>query len=565
MRVTLEDVHEAESGRRARTLVLATVCISVFLINVDNTILNVALPTAGAELEASITDLQWVVDGFALPFAALLIAAGAAADRFGHRLVLLCGLGVLGAFALVGAFATDVGLLIGARVAMGIGAAMIFPSTLAILTRVYLDPTDRAKAIGAWTAVAGLAVASGPLVGGLLLQHFWWGSVLLVNVPIAVLGFVGVVRWVPETRTEARRPADVVGMVLSTVALTAIVWAVIEGPRWGWTAPSTLGVAAAGLVAMAAFVIRERSTPEPMIDLGVFKSPRLSAGAGAILAAFFALIGFIFLASPYLQLVLDYGTLAAGACIVPASVGIGVGSGAAPALARRYGARTVIAAGLALMCVGFAVATRLETDSSLLRFLFSLALIGFGVGLTTAPATELIVAAVPPGMAGVGSAINDTSRELGAALGVAVLGSVAASTYRTGLDVGPALSDGVVQNARESLPYALEVAARLPTDQARTLTAAATSAYVDALAVISLIAAVTVALALVSVAMSAALDRRRTRTPRVDRVRTPDVVRVRTADDHAGTAGSARTADPRSDPVPPTSHHHSQSPSKEKS
>jgi EmrB/QacA subfamily drug resistance transporter len=481
--------------------VLVTACLALFLVNVDNTVVNVALPSIGTELGASTTDLQWVVNGFALAFAGLLFAAGALGDRFGHRRVLVAGLALLGGAAAVGAMSTTVGALVAARAVMGVGAALVFPATLAILTVSHPDPRERARAIGVWSAVAGLAVAAGPLLGGALLQHFWWGSVLLVNVPLAAVAVLAAVALVPETREERPRPLDVPGIVLSVAGMTALVVAIIEGPRWGWVSPGTLTAAAAAAALLALFVVRQRRAVHPMLDPRLAAHPGLRVGVLAISTAFFALLGLVFLATQYLQVVRGYDTLAAGACIVPAAVGIGIGSGAAPGIAARMGARPVMAAGLAVAAAGMATATALDTDSPLWVFLVAVALLGIGVGSTTAPATDLIVGAVPRTMAGVGSAINDTTRELGGTLGVAVLGSVAVSVYRRRLEAGAdGLSAPAVAAARES--PAAAAAPGLDPQQAERLLTVTQAAFVDGLDIVAVVGAIVLAAAALLVALT---------------------------------------------------------------
>lgn len=499
---------------------LVAMCASLFLVNVDNTVVNVALPTIGERLAASTTDLQWVVDAFAVVFAGFLFAAGGLGDRFGHRRVLLTGLTVLGAGALAGAFASPVGVLIGARAVMGFGAALTFPATLAILTAVYREPAQRARAIGVWTAVAGLAVAVGPLLGGWLLQTFWWGSVLLVNVPIAAVAVIAVGLLVPEVRQPRPRPLDVAGAVLSIAAISTAVIAIVEGPRLGWASVTVLGCSGAAVLLGAGFVWRARTAAAPMLDLRLFADRGLRIASAGIAVAFFALLGFVFLATQYLQLVLGYGTLAAGACIVPAAVGIGVGSGVAPALAARLGARTVIAGGLALLALGLAMAGTLRVDSPLPVFATAIALIGFGVGAATAPGTELIVAAVPRTMAGVGAAINDTTRELGGALGVAIIGSIAVSVYRHNLTDLTGLPAATMSVAQDSLAAALQAANAAP-DRSQALADAAREAFVAGFATASWAAAAAVAVIAATVAVSA-FRSQPTRVPTALPAATPD-------------------------------------------
>ena len=267
---------------RRRWLILAVLSVSVFLVVVDNTIVNVALPTLNRELGASVSELQWIVDAYSLVFAGLLLAAGGLGDRLGRKGAMQVGLVIFGVTSALGAFATNSGQLIAARGAMGIGAALIFPATLAILTNVFTEPTERAKAIGAWAAVSGLAVAFGPITGGFLLEHFWWGSVFLVNVPIVVVALVAGALLVPTSRDPEVGRFDVLGMLLSISAVGLLVLTVIEGPHWGWTSTATLAGFGGAALLGTAFVIWELRVATPLLDVRVFRSARFSAAAGAI-------------------------------------------------------------------------------------------------------------------------------------------------------------------------------------------------------------------------------------------------------------------------------------------
>ena len=422
-----------EQDRRSPWAVLAVLCTSVFIIVVDGTIVNVALPTFVRELGATTSQLQWIVDAYVLVFAGLLMAAGSVGDRFGRKGVLQIGLAVFALTSIGAAFAGTAGHLIAWRAAMGIGGALIFPATLALLVNVFTVPKQRAVAISVWAATSGLAVALGPVTGGLLLRHFWWGSIFLVNVPVIVIAMALVGRMVPTSRDTTVHRFDPLGIVLSIAGVGVLVWAVIEGPHHGWlSAESALafGLAAALLVG---FVWWERRSDHPMLDVTVFRNMRFTAGSLAVSFAFFALFGFIFMVTQYFQFVRGYDTLEAGIRTVPFALFTGIAAPLSAKLAHRFGTKGVVAAGLLSMSLGFAWTTTLQVDTSYWVIVGQMMLMGGGLGLVNAPATESIMGSLPPEKAGVGSAVNDTARELGGTLGVAIVGSLFASVYASKL------------------------------------------------------------------------------------------------------------------------------------
>ncbi len=458
--------------------VLAVVALAVFIGNVDGTIMNVALPTLSRDLGATTTELQWIVDAFALVFSGFLFASGTLGDRFGRRRLLVTGLAVFGACSLAGAWSSSTTELIALRAGTGLGAALLFPATLAIISDVYRDPSSRAKAIGIWGAVAGLAVAIGPVLGGWLLEHFWWGSVLLVNVPICAVAIVAVLVVVPPSRDPDASKLDLGGGVLSVALVTTVVWTIIEAPDAGWSSTRTLVGFAVAVLLLGGFVVYEIHHASPMLDLRLFRSPDLVAATLAISIAFVALLGFIFGVSQYLQLVQGYSTLAAGVRIVPIAVAVAVSSAMAPGIAATFGARRAATAGLAVMAAGLGLATALSPTSGYGLVAAALVFIGFGVGLTTTPSTNLIMGAVPHTQAGVGSALNDATRELGGTFGVAILGSLLVSGYRQGVANLPSGTPPVARRAiTDSLGSASTVAHALPAGLATRVTAQARQAF----------------------------------------------------------------------------------------
>lgn len=484
---------DSDPVHRRRWLILAVLCLSLFLVVVDNTIVNVALPTLARDLGATTSQLQWIVDAYSLVFAGLLLAMGGLGDRFGRKGALQLGLLAFAAMSTAAAFAQSAGQLILARGAMGIGAALVFPATLAILTNVFTDPTERAKAIGAWAGVSGLAVALGPITGGWLLAHFWWGSVFFVNLPIVALALVAGQAVLPTSRDTTAGRLDVGGFVLSIAAVSLLVYTVIEAPRHGWTDMQTLGGLLAAGALLAGFVRRERTVADPLLDVGVFANPRFAAASGAVTVSMFALFGFIFLITQYLQFVRGYDTLSAGVHTLPFAVAAGLTAPTGARLALRFGTKTVVAGGLGLMTAGFLLASALAADASYWRAVVpAMVLIAAGLGLVGAPSTEAIMGALPAEKAGVGSAVNDTTRELGGTLGVAIVGSVFASLYGSrladalaGLPVPPAAAAA----ARESMAAAMALVAQAPEAAQAPLAAAARQAFMDGLAAGSKVAA----------------------------------------------------------------------------
>jgi EmrB/QacA subfamily drug resistance transporter len=486
---------DAELIHRRRWLILAVLSVSVFLVVVDNTIVNVALPTLNRELGATVSELQWIVDAYSLVFAGLLLAAGGLGDRVGRKGAMQVGLVIFGAMSALGAFATTSGQLIVARGLMGVGAALVFPATLAILTNVFTEPAERAKAIGAWSAVSGLAVAVGPVTGGFLLEHFYWGSVFFVNVPIVVFALVAGWLIIPTSKDPDSGRFDLLGTILSIAGVGLLVFTVIEGPRWGWGSVTTLTGFAVAAVLLVLFVLWELRTRSPLLDVRVFRNAAFSSAAAAISISSFAMFGFVFLATQFFQFVMGYSTLSAGLHTMPFAVFVGVTAPLGARAALHFGPRRVVSGGLGLMAAGLAVYSQLDAESAYFGpVLFSMALIGIGLALVFAPATETVMGSLPKEKAGAGAAVNDTTRELGGTLGVAVVGSVFASVY------GPKIAEALgqfpvpveaVTQARESVAAALAIAGdpAVPDGVGQMLQGAATSAFVDGQAVACLVAA----------------------------------------------------------------------------
>jgi EmrB/QacA subfamily drug resistance transporter len=471
-----------ETIYRRRWWTLGVLSLALLVIGVDNTILNVALPSLREDLDASGSQLQWIVDSYLLVFAGILLTAGSLGDRFGRRRALTAGLGVFGLGSVAAALSGTADQLTASRALMGLGAAFIMPSTLSILTNVF-PARERARAIAIWAAASGIGVAIGPVSGGFLLEHFSWGSVFLVNIPFVLAALLAVRPLVPESRDPAAPRLDVLGAALSVGALTTLVWAIIEAPAHGWTSLPILGaLAGAGLFA-AAFTAHELRTPHPMLDVRLFRNRRFSGASGAIALVFFALMGAIFFLTQYLQSVLGYTPFEAGVRVIPVALALVVGAGLSTRLTARIGTKLVVAGGLTTLSGGLLLLSTAGADSGYGLVAGVLTLMGLGMGAAMAPATDSVMGALPLDKASVGSAMNDASRMVGGALGVAVLGSVLASGYRSELDV-TGLSPAAAGAARDSLGGALHVAGG-----AGPLVDSAQSAFVSGMTTASLVAA----------------------------------------------------------------------------
>jgi EmrB/QacA subfamily drug resistance transporter len=443
-----------------KRLVLTVLSLAAFVISLDTTIVNVALPSLVAQLHATTTDLQWVVDAYSLTFAALVLAAGSLSDRFGRRGFLLAGLGLFGAASLAGSFATSAGELIVARAAMGVGAAMIFPATLSLLRNLFTDRRERAKAIGLWGATTGIGIALGPIVGGWLLERFWWGAVFVVMAPAAAVIFALVVVAVPTSRDPAVPRLDAPGLLLSTATVGLLIYTIIEAPGYGWTSGRSVVGYLLCVALLAAFVLTERGSPHPMLDVSMFANLRFSAASGAVTVAFFALSGFIFLVTQYFQFVKGYSPLQTGVRLLPVATLVAASSLLGTRLALRAGNKAVVAAGMLLLAIAFTWISTASAATGYLQIALQMVVLGSGMGLTSAPATEAIMGVVPAAKAGVGSAVNDATRLLGGALGVAVIGSVYSTLFSQRIaalfETLPASS---VHSAQASIGAAIQVAA----------------------------------------------------------------------------------------------------------
>ncbi len=465
-----------QTGLTNRWRILAIMCSCLVLVVAGVSSLNLAIPSIIADLQPSATETLWIVDGYALVFAGLLLPAGALGDRFGRKGALLIGLAIFIAGALWAAWSGDATWLIIARGSMGVGAALIMPATLSIIISVF-PPDERAKAIAIWAGFAGAGGAIGIIGGGALLEFFWWGSVFFINVPIAIIAGALIAAVVPTSRDEHATPLDPVGSLLSIAGLGALVYAIIEGGDRGWGAGITIGSFIAAIVLLGAWVAWESSTANPMLNPSLFRRIPFSMGSLTIVAGFAVMFGMFFLLTQYFQFVQGHSPLAAGVRNLPFAITMIIVSPRSPALAGRIGKRGAITIGLVIQAIGFVILAFHQVDTPYLVTAIAICLLAAGMALLMPAASEAIVSSLPPSKAGVGSAWNDSTREIGGALGIAVLGTLLSTGYRSGVeDAASQLPNELGEFVTEGIGPAFRVAetAGLP-----ELIAPAREAFVD--------------------------------------------------------------------------------------
>jgi EmrB/QacA subfamily drug resistance transporter len=452
---TIDADHGAE-GHPQRWFILGILCTCLVLIVAAVSSLNIAIPSIQDSLDASQTELQWIIDSYALVFAGLLLPAGALGDRYGRKWMLLGGLGVYGVTAVIASASDSPAQLIAMRALAGVGAALIMPATLSLLTSVF-PPHERGKAIAVWAAFAGAGGAIGVLSSGILLDHFWWGSVFFITVPIVAVAMIFVLAIVPNSKDPDGHPLDPIGSALSIIGLVSLVFAIIEGPERGWGDPLIVGGFVLAAVGLAAFVTWERRARFPMLDPAYFRVPRFSVSAMTITVTFFVMFAMFFSLSQYFQFVRSYSPLKTGFAILPFALTMVVVAPRGPKVQQRITVRGTIAVGMALVGVGAALLAFIGPDTPYVLVVGSIMLMALGAGLAMPSATTGIMASLPMSKAGVGSAVNDTTREVGGAVGIAVVGSVLASVYRAGLDDAEAmLPAGSRDVARDNIGAAVK-------------------------------------------------------------------------------------------------------------
>ena len=431
---------------------------SLFIVYLDSTILNVALPTLQRDLHASLSGLQWVADAYLLVVSSLLLLAGSAADRLGRKRVFLVGLAGFGLGSLLCSLAPDTGSLIGLRMLQGIGGSMLTPVSLSIVRNTFHDPTERAHAIGIWSGIFGVATAAGPIVGGVLVSAIGWRSIFWLNVPICAAMIAATVRYVPESRAPRPRRVDVPGQLLMIAALGSLTYAVIQGPVAGWTAMPVLALFAIAALAVAAFVIVERRTAEPLIELRFFRSRPFTGACVIAVLSFIVLGGFLFVFAVYLQEARGDSPLTAGLSLLPATLVMAAAAPVAGQLLARRGPRLPLVASGLCIAAGLSLLLGLGPGTSYGWLAVALAVLGAGLGLVNPPITNAGVSGMPPAQAGVASAVISVTRQVGSLLGVAVMGDMVTSGVRSGMAAWP---DAAALSAATHGPWALGVACGL--------------------------------------------------------------------------------------------------------
>jgi len=454
------DIDPAVHARR--WWVLAVLCVSMLVIVMDNTILNVAIPKLINDLNATNSQVQWIIDSYTIVFAGLLLTTGSLSDRFGRKGALQVGLVMFAAGSVLSALATSAPQLIATRAFMGIGGALIMPSTLSLLTNTFRDPKERGRAIGIWAGFSGVGVAAGPLVGGVLLKHFSWSSVFWVNIPIGLTALVAGAFLLPKSREDRSDRLDPIGSLLSIVGLATFLYGVIEVPGKGFSNGDVLAGFGLGILAITAFILWERHTDHPMLDMKFFKNPRFTAANTAVTLTFFAMFGSLFLMTQYWQFVHGYSPLEAGVRLIPYAFGMMIMAPLSSRLVERIGSKRVITIGLGVVTVALIALSFLQRDTPYALAIIPFVMMSTGIGLVMPPATESIMGSLPRDKAGVGSAVNDTTRQMGGAVGVALIGAVVSSIYASEVTSAArrfGVSGSDLAEAKSSLGGGLKIAA----------------------------------------------------------------------------------------------------------
>jgi EmrB/QacA subfamily drug resistance transporter len=490
-------IDPVQYARRWKTL--GVLSLSLVIIGLDTSILNVALPTLQDEFNASASTLQWMVDSYLLVFAGLLLVFGTLGDRFGRKLALQAGVSIFGLASLAAPLAGSAGQVVAVRAAMGVGAALIMPATLSIIANVFTGE-ERGKAIGIWAALAAVGIGLGPLAGGLLLEWFDWWSVFMVNVPFAAAALLLGIRYVPESRDPRPGSFDLLGAGLSTAGFSILVYAIIEAPEKGWTSGLVLGSFVASIALLGAFIAWERRIAEPMLDLGFFRNARFSVGTAAVSGAFFALFGGIFALTQYLQFAHGYSAIEAGAVMAPMALGLMLGAGSSSKAVARLGTSRVVAAGLFGVALMLALTILWDPSTSALVLVAWFFVLTLAMGWVMAPATEAVVGAVPAAKSGVASATNTVARMVSGALGVAIIGSLISSLYSNKVEGSlGGLPAPLQTRAEDSIGAANAIAAQLPPRAASDLLATTADAFTQAMGIGLAVGAALVAAAAVLV------------------------------------------------------------------
>jgi EmrB/QacA subfamily drug resistance transporter len=487
---------------KKRWIALGFLAFSLLVISLDNTVLNLALPSISRDLGATVNGLQWIVDAYTLVFAALLLTMGSLGDRFGRKYLLQGGLVVFGIFSLGAALSKSTGTLIAMRALMGIGGATIMPTTLSILTATFRDPKESAQAIAFWAATFSLGTGIGPLVGGYLLEHYHWSSVFYINLPVVVIGLVGGYFFITNSRAEQLRKIDIPGCILSLTGLFALVYGIIQAGIDGWNAQNVLIAFGIALVLLTLFALWERRTPQPMLPLKFFKNMSFTGANVALTLVAFSMFGVFFFMSQFLQTVQNYSALEAGVRLLPMAVAAFIGAVSSARIALKIGTKFTVALGIFIASAGlFYLYLIAAVNITYLSIAIGMIITALGMGITMSPATNSIMGSIPVDEAGVGSAMNDTTRQIGGALGVAILGTLFTSTYVMRIDntLGQSLPSQALTVIRGGIQGAHLLAKQQPPAVGQLIIIKADQAFTYSMAHTLLIASIIMAVAAVLV------------------------------------------------------------------
>lgn len=467
---------------RRRWWTLVVIAISVLIIVIDATIINVALPTLQRELNTTGSELQWIINAYIMVFGALMLTTGALGDRLGRKHMLQAGIIIFGGASLGAAFASSGVQLIIWRTIMGVGGAMILPATLAIITNVF-PREERGRAIGAWAGMNAIGIALGPIIGGLLIANFEWNSVFLINIPIAIVALVSGFFLIPNSRDPNPKRPDFPGTVISAAALAGLVFGLVQGGSWGWTDPAVIGSLIGAVVLIALFILWERHTDHPMLEIGFFRSARFSTGVGAVALMAFGQVGITFGLTLYMQFVNGYTALETGLRFVPLAVGIFIGAGSADRIVARIGTKRVMVLGFFINAILLVLASYWQADTAYWQLGLIFFGIGFALGYVAAPATDAVMGALPEARAGVGSAMNTVGRLAAGAIGVAVIGSILGTIYTSSFEKAVSAVAGlparVIEMASDSVGAAVIIAQQLPGGAGEALAQIARASFMD--------------------------------------------------------------------------------------